>query len=73
VDLARLRRFLKDRSVAKLIEYSLIAVAIGTAVAAAILNFWDPEQDVKRSLSALPHSSAPMRLRLAGFAWGALT
>jgi Flp pilus assembly pilin Flp len=34
-----LRRFLKDRSAAKAIEYSLIAVAIGIAVALVVLNF----------------------------------
>jgi Flp pilus assembly pilin Flp len=34
-----LRRFLKDRSVAKAIEYSLIAVAVGIAVALVVLNF----------------------------------
>jgi Flp pilus assembly pilin Flp len=43
----RLRRFLKDRSVARAIEYSLIAVAIGIAVAMAVLNFGD-------QLSTLP-------------------
>jgi Flp pilus assembly pilin Flp len=47
IGMVRLRRFLKNRSVAKAIEYSLIAVAIGVAVAAAILNFGD-------QLNALP-------------------
>jgi Flp pilus assembly pilin Flp len=39
--MVRLRRFLENRSIAKAIEYSLIAVAIGVAVAIAILNFGD--------------------------------
>ena len=41
VGMKRLGRFLKDRAVARAIEYSLIAVAIGVAVAVAILNFGD--------------------------------
>jgi len=42
-----LGRFLKDRSVARAVEYSLIAVAIGIAVTVVVLNFGN-------SLNTLP-------------------
>jgi Flp pilus assembly pilin Flp len=42
VGMKHLRRFLKDRSVARAVEYSVIAVAIGVAVALVVLNFGNP-------------------------------
>jgi Flp pilus assembly pilin Flp len=38
----RLRRFLKDRSITKVIEYSMIAVAVGVAVAVVVLEIGNP-------------------------------